>query len=56
MTPYEIWRGKKPNLNNFHEFRNACFILNDREQRSNFDVKNDEGIFLGYSNGHQIGV
>ena len=49
MTPYEIWKGKKPNLKYFHEFRSTCFILNDKEQMSKFDVKSDEGIFLGYS-------
>ena len=49
MTPFEIWRGKKPNLKYFHEFGSTYFILNDMEQRSKFDVKRDEGIFLGYS-------
>ena len=49
MTPYEIWRCKKPNLKYFHEFGSTCFILNDKEQKSNFDAKSDEGIFLGYS-------
>ena len=49
MTPYEIWRGKKPNLKYFHEFGSTCFILDDREQRSKFDVKSDEDIFLRYS-------
>ena len=48
-TPYEIWRGKKPNLKYFQEFGSTCFILNDREQRSKFDAKSDEGMFLGYS-------
>ena len=41
MTPYEIWRGKKPNLKYFHEFGSTCFILNDREKRSKFDAKSD---------------
>ena len=49
MTPYEIWRSKKPNLKYFHGFGSTCFILNDREQRSKFDAKSDEGIFLVYS-------
>ena len=49
MTPYEIWRGKKINLKYYHEFGRTCFILNDREQRSKFDAKRDEDIFLGYS-------
>ena len=49
MTPYEIWRGKKPNLKNFHKFGSTCLILNDRKQRSKLDAKSDEGLFLGYS-------
>ena len=49
MTPYEIWRGKKPNQKYFHEFGNTYFILNDKKQSSKFDSKSDEGIFLGYS-------
>ena len=49
MTPYEIWRGKKPNLKHFQEFRITCFVINDREHKSKFDPKSDEGMFLGYS-------
>ena len=49
MTPYEIWKGKKLNLKYINEFGSTCFILNDKEQRSKFDAKSDEGIFLGYS-------
>ena len=48
MTPYEIWRGKNPNLKCFHEFGSMCFVLNDREHISNFDLKSDKGMFLGY--------
>ena len=49
-TPYELWKGKKPNLGYFHIFGSMCFILNDREHLGKFDSKNDEGVFLGYSN------
>ena len=49
MTPYEIWRGKKHNLKHFHEFGSTCFVLNDKEHKSKFDAKSDEGMFLGYS-------
>ena len=49
MTPYEIWRGKKPNLKYFHEFGSTRVILNNREKRSKFNVKSNQGIFLGYS-------
>ncbi|GAA0172337.1 hypothetical protein LIER_26183 [Lithospermum erythrorhizon] len=48
-TTYEIWRGRKPNVKYFHIFGSVCYILVHREQRQKFDVKGDEGIFLGYS-------
>ena len=48
-TPYEIWKGKKPNLSHFHVFICNCYILNDREQLSKFQAKSDKGVFLGYS-------
>ena len=35
MTPYEIWRGKKPNLKYFHKFGSTCFILNDKSKKAN---------------------
>ena len=49
MTPYEIWRGKKPNLKHLHEFGSTCFVLNDKEHMNKFDPKISEGVFLGYS-------
>ena len=27
-TPYEIYKGKKPNLKHLHEFGSLCYILN----------------------------
>ena len=48
-TPYEIWKGKKPNLKHFHEFRSTYYILKDREPRGKFFAKSDEEVFLGYS-------
>ena len=53
MTPYKIWRGKKPNLKHFHEFGSMCFVLNDKEHKSKFDPKSDEGMFLRYSQNSQ---
>ena len=48
--PYEIWRGKKPNLSHFHIFGSKYCILNDKDHLRKFDSKSDKGIFLGYSN------
>ena len=48
-TTYEIWNEKKPKVKYFRVFGSKCYILNDRENLRKFDVKSDEGIFLGYS-------
>lgn len=48
-TPYELWKGKTPNLSYFHVFGCQCYILNDKDYLGKFDSKSDEGIFLGYS-------
>ena len=48
-TPYELWKGRKPNVKYFRIFGNTCFILKDRKNVGKFDSQNDEGIFLGYS-------
>ncbi|KAG9447557.1 hypothetical protein H6P81_013685 [Aristolochia fimbriata] len=49
ITPYEVWKGKKPTLHYFHEFGSPCYILIDREQRTKLSPKSDDGIFLSYS-------
>ena len=48
-TPYELWKGWKPNIKYFKIFGSTCFILKDRENVGKFDSRSDEGIFLGYS-------
>lgn len=48
-----IWNmnKKKPNISYFHSFGYKCFIHNNgRDNLCKFDPRNDEGIFLGYSN------
>ena len=52
-TAYEIWNGKKPKVKYFQVFESKCYILNDWENLGKFDVKSDEGIFLGYSTSSQ---
>ena len=49
MTPYEIWKNRKPNLRYFHVFGSVCYVLRDREQRRKLDDKSDKAMFLGYS-------
>ena len=48
-TPYELWKGKKPNVKYFRVFWSKCYILRDREQLGKFDTQSDKGVFLGYS-------
>ena len=48
-TPYELWKGRKPNVKYFIIFGSTCFILKDKENVGKFDSQSDEGIFMGYS-------
>ena len=47
-TPYELWKGRKPNVKYYRIFGSNCFILKDRENVGKFDSRSDEGIFLEY--------
>ena len=50
LTPYEIFKGRKPNVSYFIALGCKCFILNNGKSNfGKFDSKADEGIFLGYS-------
>jgi len=41
---------KNPNVSYFRAFGCKCFILNTKDDVGKFQAKNDQGIFLGYSN------
>ena len=48
--PYELFKGRKPNISHLNVFECKCFILNNgKDNLGKFDSKVDEGIFLGYS-------
>ena len=47
-TPYELWYGYKPNVSYLKVFSSKCYIQKE-SRKGKFDVKGDEGIFLGYS-------
>ena len=50
LTPYEIYKGRKPNISHLMVFGCKCFVLNNgKELLGKFDAKADEGLFLGYS-------
>ncbi|GJS25267.1 retrovirus-related pol polyprotein from transposon TNT 1-94 [Tanacetum coccineum] len=48
-TPYELVRGKKPDLKHFHVFGSLCYSTNDRDDLGKLKPKADIGIFIGYS-------
>lgn len=49
-TPYDLFKGRKPNIAHFHFFGCKCFIINnDKDNLGKFNEKSNEGIFLGYS-------
>ena len=52
MTPYQLFKNRKPTLNFAHVFGCKCYILrNQTEHHGKFDAKADEGIFVGYAVG-----
>ena len=48
-NPYELLRGRKPDIGYFKVFGSKCFILNTKDYLTKFDPKAYEGFFLGYS-------
>ncbi|GJU28466.1 retrovirus-related pol polyprotein from transposon TNT 1-94 [Tanacetum coccineum] len=48
-TPYELIRGRKPNIQYFHVFGSLCYLTNDRDDLGKMKLKADISIFIGYS-------
>ncbi|GJY47522.1 putative ribonuclease H-like domain-containing protein [Tanacetum coccineum] len=48
-TPYELIRGRKPNVQYFHVFGSLCYLTSDRDDLGKIKPKADIGIFIGYS-------
>ena len=49
-TPYELLKGRKPNISYFRIFGCKCFVhSNVKDNLGKFDAKSDEAIFLGYA-------
>jgi len=50
-TPYELLRGRKPNIAHLRCFGSKCFVHNNgKTNLSKFDPRSDEAVFVGYSN------
>ncbi|GKE51182.1 retrovirus-related pol polyprotein from transposon TNT 1-94, partial [Tanacetum coccineum] len=48
-TPYELLRGRKPNVEYFHAFCSLCYPTNNRDDLGKMKPKVDIGVFIGYS-------
>ncbi|GJW53161.1 retrovirus-related pol polyprotein from transposon TNT 1-94 [Tanacetum coccineum] len=48
-TPYELIRGRKPNVQYFYVFGSLCYPTNDCDDLGKMKPKADIGIFIGYS-------
>lgn len=46
--PYELWYGKLASINHFKVFESKCYIKINVGNLGNFDLRANEGIFLGY--------
>ncbi|GKG00176.1 retrovirus-related pol polyprotein from transposon TNT 1-94, partial [Tanacetum coccineum] len=48
-TPYELIKGRKPNVQYFHVFGSLCYPTNDRDDLGKMKSKAYISIFVGYS-------
>jgi len=49
-TPYELFKGRKPNIMHLRIFGCKCYVHNNgKDTLGKFDPRSDEAIFLGYS-------
>ncbi|GKD74145.1 retrovirus-related pol polyprotein from transposon TNT 1-94, partial [Tanacetum coccineum] len=48
-TPYELIRGRKPNIQYFYVFGSLCSPTNNRDDLGKMKPKANIGIFIGYS-------
>jgi len=49
-TPYELFKGRKPNIMHLRIFYCKCFMHNNgKDALGKFDPRSDEAIFLSYS-------
>lgn len=54
ITPFELWRGTKPKVDNLRVFGQQAVVLNTKTQKSNkFDEKGILMNFVGYTENHQ---
>lgn len=38
-TQYDLFKGRRPDISYFHQFRCTCFILNNKVHLKKFDIK-----------------
>lgn len=58
-TPYELWKGKKPDISHLRSFGCKVHVLNKNPNKGKFEPRTVEGIFVGYadtSRGYRIWI
>jgi hypothetical protein len=48
-TPYDLWKGRPTNVNNFKVFGSKLYIKREDGRMGKFDSHVDKGILVGYS-------
>nr|GEV24654.1 integrase, catalytic region, zinc finger, CCHC-type, peptidase aspartic, catalytic [Tanacetum cinerariifolium] len=48
-TPYELIKGRKPDISFLYVFMALCYLMNDHEDIGKLGAKGDIGFFIGYS-------
>lgn len=52
-TPFEIWKGIKPDVTNLHVFGTQAYVFVPKEKRGKFEEKAEKMTFVGYSSQHK---
>lgn len=54
-TPYEIWYGRKPNIDKMRVFGSVAHTWVPKEKRNKLDPKSEKNVMVGYTaNGYRI--
>ena len=49
-TPFEVWHGRKPKVNNLKVFGSDTYAHIPKDDRVKFDSKTQKCVMLGYGN------
>jgi hypothetical protein len=47
-TPYDLWKGRTPNVKNFIVFGRKCYIKREDGRMRKFDSRVEKGVLVGF--------